>query len=215
MMKRKIWILCMAAALMLTATACRNASAPAGASAYGSGVTSGTQSSPAQSNSSAGTAASTADLPTASALGRAESSTISVTVEGQPQEIPATLYVGSTETGRVYSLYIPSEGWKMDEPGEWESTDNKDVELKVDFYPEADSEAARSQILDKYDEYGFMDTDENGWFSGEDGKNAATMNVQLMTGEDGTFALLSKYPDEAEEGFAPRLAAMVATLQVV
>ena len=72
------------------------------------------------------------------AIQREEKTNLQVTVEGKTEEVPASLYIGNG-----YSIYIPEEGWRLDEwenddgvqETVWESTVNDDVELYVLRYP--------------------------------------------------------------------------------
>lgn len=148
-------------------------------------------------------------LPSSSAegwAGREEHGSIEMTVEGTKETVSATLYLGDG-----YSIYIPDEGWRLDEPGEWEDEKTGDATLKILFYSGQTFEQARAQILLDEDGYGFMDLGTDGYFCGQDGEDATTMEVQLKSAPDGTFAILSEYPDEAVEGFGARLSAMAET----
>ena len=78
---------------------------------------------------------------------------IGMEMEGQTEEVPATLY-----EGEGYSIYIPDEEWTPGEPGEWKAEANSDVKLKVEFFSGKTAEEARTAILAEYDQYGFMST---------------------------------------------------------
>lgn len=115
-------IITMAAALCLalTVSACGQ-TAPAGASA----------STPAGASTSA--AASPAPQDSVSETGRETKTTLTMELEGQTEEVPATLY-----EGEGYSIYIPDEGWtktaeKLPKGAcdQWAAADNPDVTLTV------------------------------------------------------------------------------------
>jgi len=192
-------IITLAAALCLTLTvsACGQ-TASAGASA----------STPANASASASTSAATSASPQESVpeTGREKQTTLSMEMEGQTEEVPATLY-----EGEGYSIYIPDEEWTPGEPGEWKAEANSDVKLKVEFFSGKTAEEARTAILAEYDQYGFMDADDDGHFTGTDGEASKTMGVWLMKSDGGTFALLGTYPDEAAEGFGARLPVIAGT----
>ena len=132
--------------------------------------------------------------------GREKQTTLSMQVEGQTEEVPATLY-----EGEGYSIYIPDEDWTPGESGEWTAAANSDVELKVEFFSGKTAEEARTAILAEYDQYGFMDADNSGHFTGTGGEASKTMEVWLTESDEGTYAVLGAYPDEAAEGFGARL----------
>lgn len=146
--------------------------------------------------------------------GRAKTTVLIVTLEGQKEEMPATLH-----EGEGYSIYIPDKGWKADlndrDSGgwedSWESTANKEVELRVEFFAGKTAAEARSAILTEHEDYGFMDADANGYFTGTDGGDAETMEVWLTEADGGTYAVQCAYPDEAAEGFGMRLTVIAQT----
>lgn len=141
--------------------------------------------------------------PTAEELGREARTDLSMELEGIPEKVPATLYIG-----QGYSIYIPDQGWRLDEPGEWESTVNHDVELDVRFTPGKTAEEVRAAILREEDDYGFTDPDPDGAFSGTDGEDGKIMEVRLTEAAGGVYAVTWTYPEEAVEGFGTRLAAI-------
>lgn len=199
-MKRTM-ILAAALCLALTMSACGQ-TAPAGTSPSASAGTSAS----ASASASAGTATSAAPQESAPETSRDKQTTLSMEVEGQKEEIPATLY-----EGEGYSIYIPDEGWTLGEPGEWKAAANSDVELKVEFFSGKTAEEARTAILAEYEQYGFMDADDEGHFTGRDGEAGKTMGVWLTESDGGTYAVLDTYPAEAAEGFGARLPVIAGT----
>lgn len=205
-MNRKIGAFALALALCCTLCACGGQTKAPGGTSF-----------PAAP--SAGSAAVSADAAT-SATREAEASgqagIIKMTVEGQTEEVPATLY-----TGDGWSIYIPDQGWRVDPDPEdhevaWESTDNEDVELSVRFWPEKgdlDSLFAAAQAAE--DDFAF--TVDDNTLTGTDQKDGETMIVypSLMQGTQDAYTISIRYPDEAAEGFGVRLQAMAATFSTV
>lgn len=150
--------------------------------------------------------AASTSAPAASS-GTQNQTTLQMNIEGERTDIPATLY-----SGDGYSIYIPDEGWNMDEPGEWEAAKNTEVELKVKSFSGKTAEDARSVILADYEDYGFMDPDEEGHFFGTDGEDQKTMDVYLTETGTGTFVVLCSYPDEAAEGFGAQMKVIAKSL---
>jgi predicted small lipoprotein YifL len=205
---KKSWMTALLLALLLALSACGAEEAPttppqSGEEAPSAADKPQTTEEPAQS----------AELPSAAMLGREEHSAVEVSLEGEEESMPATLYVGLAPTDCAYSLYIPDEGWKLDGPGEWEAAANEDVELKILCFAYNDPEAARKEILTEYENFGFLDMDGDGRFSGVDGEDGLVMEVQIKTGPGETFAILYAYPDEAAEGFGARLAGIADTFR--
>lgn len=168
-------VLCLA----LTVSACGQ-TAPAGASASISTST------PAGASTSA--AASAAPQDSASETGRENKATLSMEVEGQTEEVPATLY-----EGEGYSIYIPDGGWtktagKLPEGAvdQWVSELNPDVTLTVCTEDETDRKWSASQTRVRVEQ----DDPARDWY------------------------LYQAFPDEAAEGFGARLEAICATFSV-
>ena len=139
---------------------------------------------------------------------REEQVELEMMLEGMKESVPATLYMGEG-----YSLYIPDEGWRMDEPGEWEATANSDVELKVRYFAGKTEAEVRQTIVAEEDDYRFEQPDETGWLLGEDQEDRERMEIRLFPVENGTFAVFSKYPAEAIEGFGVRLRLIADTFR--
>lgn len=165
-------VLCLA----LTVSACGQ-TAPAGASA----------STPAGASTSAATSAVLQD--SASETGREKQTTLSMVLEGQTEEVPATLY-----EGEAYSIYIPDEGWtksagKLPKGAcdQWAAADNPDVTLTV-CPDETDGKWVESQTC--------------GIIYDQKSKTGDALR---------RWTLYLAYPDEAAEGFGTRLDAIGAT----
>lgn len=140
--------------------------------------------------------------------GRPLQGVIPMTVEGEREEVPATLY-----QGEGWSLYLPDTGWEKDaEKEQWKAAENDLVLLGVWSYPGLTAEQGRQEVLGQYgDYYGFRDLGADNTFSGYNGKDGQTMDVCMIAYDGGVFALWSSYPDAAEEGFLPRLKAIADT----
>lgn len=192
----RILTLAAALCLALTMSACGQ-TAPAGTSTS------------ASAGASASAATSAAPQESVPETGRDKQTTLSMEVEGQKEEVPATLY-----EGEGYSIYIPDEEWTPGEPGEWKAAANSDVELMVEFFSGKTAEEARAAILAEYEQYGFMDADDDGHFTGTDGEASKTMGVWLTESDGGTYVVLGAYPDEAAEGFGARLPVIAETFSL-
>ena len=156
--------------------------------------------------------------PTAAELGREETTELVFTVEGEAEVIPATLYVG-----QGYSIYIPDEGWRLEQhvddgiPEEtWESVLNDDVELTVAHYAgKTLTEARDAFVRDK--DYMFEDL-----MGGELGdpltgadEDGDCLSFMMAEGADTVYVIYWKYPAEAAEGFGARLGVMADTFQAM
>ena len=156
--------------------------------------------------------------PTAAELGREETTELAFTVEGETELIPVTLYIG-----QGYSIYIPSEGWRLEKwvddgipEDTWESIVNDDVELTVSHYAGKTAMEARDAFV-RDEDYVFEDLmggDLGDPLTGmdEDGDFLSFMAAQSG---DGTVYVISwEYPAEAAEGFGTRLALIANTFQL-
>lgn len=174
---KRIITLTAALCLVLTVSACGQ-TAPAGASASASTST--------PAGASISTADSAAPQEAVSETGREKQATLSMEVEGQTEEVPATLY-----EGEGYSIYIPDEGWtktagKLPKGAcdQWVAADNPDVTLTV-CPDEADEQWAASQTRVRVE--------------------------QETVGDSHDWYLYQAYPDEAAEGFGARLQVITGT----
>jgi hypothetical protein len=190
-MKKLLALFC-ALALSASLCACGAASAPAGSaasSASSAGAASGGQSRPADG-------------------------TIPMSVEGETEDVPATLY----ESG-CYSVYIPNEGWtqvsSMEADGSdcWAANDNTEVTFQIARFTGVSAADAKDRLMQDFG--GVYDLQEGGndWYIGaSDGIDA---QFQLF-GESGGdyYYLILLYPEEAVEGFGARLNAIAETMQL-
>lgn len=204
---KKTWSAALLALILLwSLTACGAAGAPAGSAGQPSAAVSADASTGATAPADAPEEGETA----AAQPGRAERGTIDMTVEGQTEQVAATLYIAEG-----YSLYIPDEGWEKDtEKAQWKSANNDLVLFGVLDYPGSTPEEGRKEILRQWgDYYGFRDMAADNTFFGYNGKEGGTMNVRMVGYDGGVFALWNSYPDAAEEGFWPRMTAILDTFE--
>lgn len=167
-------VLCLA----LTVSACGQA-APAGASASAS------TSEPAASTDPV---ASETQREPAPETGRETKTTLIMELEGQTEEVPATLY-----QAEGYSIYIPDEGW-VKTTGElpkgacdqWVAEANPDVTLTICSEDETDRKWSASQARVRVEQ----DDPAHDWY------------------------LYQAFPAEAAEGFGARLNAICATFSI-
>lgn len=122
----------------------------------------------------------------ASQPGRDAHTILIMEVEGQSEEVPATLY-----EGEGYSIYIPDEGWEKvagklpkGAVDQWVSANNPEVTLTV-CISEADEQWVESQKL-----------------------------VIDRVQESGVYMVYMAYPNEAAEGFGARLPVIAETFLV-
>ena len=156
--------------------------------------------------------------PTAAELGREETTELAFTVEGETELIPVTLYIG-----QGYSIYIPSEGWRLEKwvddgipEDTWESIVNDDVELTVSHYAGKTVTEARDLFLLDED-YVFEDL-----LGGELGdpltgvdEDGDYLSFMVAQGADTVYVISWEYPAEAAEGFGVRLEQIAGTFEVM
>lgn len=147
--------------------------------------------------------------------GREEHRELSVIVEGEEQNVPATLFAGEG-----YSLYIPDEGWKQESGTEegfatvsWESLVNEEVELEILRLTGMDQEEARAFLLQEEDDFALIE-DKRGGLGGTDKTTGQTMlEITLIESEGTVLAVRKEYPLEATEGFGAWLSAMEGSME--
>ena len=156
--------------------------------------------------------------PTAAELGREETTELAFTVEGETELIPVTLYIG-----QGYSIYIPSEGWRLEKwvddgipEDTWESIVNDDVELTVSHYAGKTTMEARDAFV-RDEDYVFEDL-----MGGELGdpligmdEDGDYLSFMVAQGADTVYVISWEYPAEAAEGFGARLGQIANTFRVM
>ena len=156
--------------------------------------------------------------PTAAELGREETTELAFTVEGETELIPVTLYIG-----QGYSIYIPSEGWRLEKwvddgipEDTWESIVNDDVELTVSHYAGNTAMEARDAFV-RDEDYVFEDL-----MGGELGdpltgmdEDGDYLSFMVAQGADTVYVISWEYPAEAAEGFGARLGQIANTFRVM
>ena len=156
--------------------------------------------------------------PTAAELGREETTELAFTVEGETELIPVTLYIG-----QGYSIYIPSEGWRLEKwvddgipEDTWESIVNDDVELTLSHYAGKATMEARDAFV-RDEDYVFEDL-----MGGELGdpltgmdEDGDYLSFMVAQGADTVYVISWEYPAEAAEGFGARLGQIANTFQVM
>ena len=156
--------------------------------------------------------------PTAAELGREETTELAFTVEGETELIPVTLYIG-----QGYSIYIPSEGWRLEKwvddgipEDTWESIVNDDVELTVSHYAGKTTMEARDAFV-RDEDYVFEDL-----MGGELGdpltgmdEDGDYLSFMVAQGADAVYVISWEYPAEAAEGFGARLGQIANTFRVM
>ncbi|WP_312634711.1 hypothetical protein [Oscillibacter sp.] len=177
---KKNLLLAAALCLALALSACGQNPPAAGSSGSSAAVSSGAKSSETPGDP-------------ASQPGRDDHTVLMMEVEGQSEEVPATLYEGES-----YSIYIPDEGW-VKTTGElpkgavdqWVSANNPEVTLTV-----CPDEAAGNWV---------------------ESQQKAIVYEQKSEAGDVVFrawTVYMAYPDEAAEGFGARLPVIAETFLV-
>ena len=156
--------------------------------------------------------------PTAAELGREETTELAFTVEGETELIPVTLYIG-----QGYSIYIPSEGWRLEKwvddgipEDTWESIVNDDVELTVSHYAGKTTMEARDAFV-RDEDYVFEDLMGGALgdpLTGMD-EDGAHLSFMVAQGADTVYVISWEYPAEAAEGFGARLGQIANTFRVM
>ncbi|SFP50206.1 hypothetical protein SAMN05216343_10890 [Oscillibacter sp. PC13] len=156
--------------------------------------------------------------PTASELGREETTTLAISVEGTDEEVPATLAVR-----QGYSIYIPDEGWTFESDGRddgavwedsWDSTVNDDVELGVRCYAEQTLDQAKQRFVQDKEDYVFEDLlggELGDPLTGADAEDNEVLSFMAAERDGETYVVFWNYPAEAAEGFGARLSAIAQT----
>lgn len=165
-----------------------------------------------------GSAASSGTAASGHTSDRSQTTVLEITVEGETERVPATLYTGSG-----YSIYIPDEGWKVgtgENSVSWTSTDNDRVSFSVTSVTGKTSGEALTGFVSGS---GFIFEDLQGGGYGDPlfGRNEnddilAVMSAESVesTEKESTVFLISwTYPAEAEEGFGARLAQITDTFE--
>lgn len=161
-----------------------------------------------------------ADMP-ATKPDREETTMLEISVEGQPEQVPAALYIGEG-----YSIYIPQEGWWLETDTDdgvkeetWESMVNDEVELHVlryEAYPDATAAATKADFVAKS---GYVFEDLMGGSLGDPltgvDEEGDFLSFMAAEGQEGvTYVVAWEYPAQAAEGFGARLARIAGTFQV-
>ena len=147
---------------------------------------------------------------------RDETTDLRFMVEGMEELVPATLYIG-----QGYSIYIPNEGWRLEEDinegiqiDTWESVINDDVELSVLHLGERTLDQAKDWIITEEEDFIFTE-DEQGNLVGTDGEDQKIIAVIFYSADNALYAVQYTYPIEAAEGFGTRLSVIASTFEIL
>ena len=141
---------------------------------------------------------------------RESTTVIQCTIEGNLEEMPATLYVGDG-----FSMYIPDEGWQIYEdemvlPVKMSAVRSAEISLWVEYYEEgvADTE---ERLLSEGCAYG----PDGGKLQRQDGE--ILTEFRIFGDENESWLICSRRPgtSESEEGMAVRLDAIAGTFAVM
>ena len=149
-------------------------------------------------------------------LSRDETTDLRFMVEGMEELVPATLYIG-----QGYSIYVPNEGWRLEEDinqgiqiDTWESTVNDDVELCVLHLGERTLDQAQDWIITEEEDFIFTE-DEQGNLVGTDREDQKNIAVIFYSADNAMYAVQYTYPIEATEGFGTRLSVIASTFEIL
>lgn len=149
-------------------------------------------------------------------LSRDETTDLRFMVEGMEELVPATLYIG-----QGYSIYVPNEGWRLEEDinegiqiDTWESVINDDVELSVLHLGERTLDQAQDWIITEEEDFIFTE-DEQGNLLGTDREDQKNIAVIFYSADNAMYAVQYTYPIEATEGFGTRLSVIASTFEIL
>lgn len=149
-------------------------------------------------------------------LSRDETTDLRFMVEGMEELVPATLYIG-----QGYSIYVPNEGWRLEEDinegiqiDTWESVINDDVELSVLHLGERTLDQAQDWIITEEEDFIFTE-DEQGNLVGTDMEDQKNIAVIFYSADNAMYAVQYTYPIEATEGFGTRLSVIASTFEIL
>ncbi len=140
---------------------------------------------------------------------RADTTVIQCTVEGNLEEMPATLYEGDG-----FSLYIPDEGWQIYEdemvlPVKMSAVRSAAIGLWVEYHEEGVSDTQNRLTAE-----GYVQNADSGRLEMQAGE--ILNEIRIFEGADGTWLVCSRRPatTEGEEGMAARIEAIAETFEI-
>lgn len=113
----------------------------------------------------------------------------------------------------AYTLVVPTEGWQQEGESVWRSSVNTAVSLEIAYYPNFTADDCRNALIAQEPQLQLAAA-EDGNLNGRDANLENAMAVRIVPATDGCFALISRYPFEAAEGFGMRLWAIMNTFTV-
>lgn len=136
-------------------------------------------------------------------------------LEGMEEVEQVSLYQGDG-----YSMYMPKEGWQLEndvDDGihevEWSNLRNDDVELKVLHLAGKNLKQAQDWVRADKDDYKLTE-DKNGNLSGQDPEDRDFIEARFFTNGNDTYVVMYGYPEEAAEGFGVRLGVIANTFEL-
>lgn len=145
--------------------------------------------------------------------GRASESQLIYFLEGEAVQEPSHLY-----TGEGWSIYIPTQGWNESETTvdefpavTWTPVVNDSVDLRILNLGAMSLEDAQDWVMTQHADYDLI-LDKQGGISGMDSAQNL-LDARLISGENTMYALLTRYPMEATEGFGATLRVITDTFQ--
>lgn len=137
-------------------------------------------------------------------------------VEGVEETLEANRHEGNG-----YALYIPAEGWRLEErelddgvfEEIWESTVNDDAELWVLSLGQRTLAEGQAWLKAEEDDFALQE-DKQGGLWGADAEDGQLMEVRFHEGGGALYAVVWTYPEAAAEGFGTRLSVIADTFEL-
>lgn len=137
-------------------------------------------------------------------------------VEGVEETLEATRHEGDG-----YAIYIPTEGWRLDEhemddgvfQTVWESAVNDDAELWVLSLGQRTLAEGQTWLRREEDDFALQEDKQGGLF-GTDPEDRQQMEVRFHEGGGELYAVVWTYPEAAAEGFGTRLSVIADTFEL-
>lgn len=145
--------------------------------------------------------------------GRDSESQLIYFLEGEEVQEPAHLY-----TGEGWSIYIPTQGWNESATTvdafsavTWTPAVNDSVDLRILNLGTMSLENAQKWVIAQHPDYDLI-LDKQGGVSGTDSAQNL-LDARLIAGANTMYALLTRYPMDAAEGFGVTLRVITDTFE--
>lgn len=137
-----------------------------------------------------------------------------IIVEGEPVPITMELFNGGD-----YQIYLTPDDWQLVTAMEegfltdrWTCGYNDTISLRVISLGDMTVSRAQETVTAQNPQVSLSETEE-GMLSGTNLQEGFILEARILSEDQKTFAILSQYPLEAGDGFAPRTRAIMDTFQ--